>query len=313
MMLDHFWTNIVECPVKTGVIVDPISDHLPICLNLGIEHTSEVDTVEIRYFTDEAERKFINNLRQMNIQDILAENSTNKSYNMFISRYIDLFETSFPLREKRPKKKSSKVRPWYTNDLHLLNIIKQNDYLNHISNKDCEFFKIKYCSSRNLYFRKVKSAKRSYYQKHLIEVKNNVKETWKVINSTLGRYKTKGILKLSINGKEVKDKMAIANEFNSHFSQVSKKLVDKIQPCKWRKPFHKYLRNRNKSSFAMESTNPVEILKILKSLPSKLSSGWDNIPQKIVKLSPFNILIALSHIFNRSIIEGIFPDKMKIA
>ena len=90
----------------------------------------------------------------------------------------------------------------------------------------------------------------------MIEVKNNVKETWKVINSTLGRYKTKGILKLSINGKEVKDKMAIANEFNSHFSQVSKKLVDKIQPCKWRKPFHKYLRNRNICSSAMESTNP---------------------------------------------------------
>ena len=134
-VLDNFWTNIVECPVKTGVIVDPISDHLPICLNLGIEHTSDVDTVEIRYFTDEAERKFINNLRQMNIQDILAENSTNKSYNMFISRYIDLFETSFPLRKKRPKKKSYKVRPWYTNDLHLLNIIKQNDYLNHISKK----------------------------------------------------------------------------------------------------------------------------------------------------------------------------------
>ena len=48
-------------------------------------------------------------------------------------------------------------------------------------------------------------------------------------------------------------------------------------------------------------------------MPEKSSSGWDNIPQKVIKSNPFNILIALSHIFNLSIKEGVFPNKMKLA
>ena len=172
--------------------------------------------------------------------------------------------------------------------------------------------KQEYCRSRNIYFRKVKLVKKDYYQKHLLKVKNNVKETWKIINSTLGRYKSRNIFKLSIDGVEITDKKKIAHEFNSYFSQVSKNLVDKIPPCKWRKPFHKYLRNKNSKSFVLENTSPIEISKILKNMPAKLSSGWDNIPQKIIKSSPFNILIVLSHIFNLSMKEGIFPEKMKV-
>ena len=63
----------------------------------------------------------------------------------------------------------------------------------------------------------VKAAKKEYYQKHLLEVKNNVKKTWKVINTVLGRTKTKNLFKLSIDGKEVSDKKEIATKFNSYF------------------------------------------------------------------------------------------------
>ena len=37
------------------------------------------------------------------------------------------------------------------------------------------------------------------------------------------------------------------------------------------------------------------------------------IPQKIVKSSPLNIIIALTHIFNLSISDGVFPKQMKKA
>ena len=54
-------------------------------------------------------------------------------------------------------------------------------------------------------------------------------------------------------------------------------------------------------------------MRILQAFPPKCSSGWDNVPQKVIKSSPLNILKALSHIFNLSIKDGIFPQKMKIA
>ena len=48
-------------------------------------------------------------------------------------------------------------------------------------------------------------------------------------------------------------------------------------------------------------------------MAGKFSSGWDDVPQQIIKTSPYNIIFVLSHIFNLSLKEGIFPDKMKIA
>ena len=89
--------------------------------------------------------------------------------------------------------------------------------------------------------------------------------------------------------------------------------MKRIPACKWRKRYHKYLGAKNETSLRFTPTSPIELLKLLKSMPAKASSGWDNIPQKIIKSSPFNILIALSHIFNMSLKEGVFPDKMKIS
>ena len=77
--------------------------------------------------------------------------------------------------------------------------------------------------------------------------------------------------------------------------------------------FYNYLGERNVRSIFLKFTNPSEIYKILKSLASKCSSGWDDIPQKVIKSSPFNVVRVLSHIFNLSIQEGVFPEKMKIA
>ena len=94
---------------------------------------------------------------------------------------------------------------------------------------------------------------------------------------------------------------------------MARNLVKNIPLCKWRKRFDQYLGNKNPKSLIFKRTCPVEISKIMKCLTEKTSSGWDNIPQKIIKCNPFNILIALSHIFNLSIKEGIFPKKMKLA
>ena len=183
----------------------------------------------------------------------------------------------------------------------------------YIRNKNNAYLKNKYVESRNVYFQKVKSTKKEFFQKHLSEVKNDIKGTWKIINSMLGRSKEKQLFKLSVNGHVIKNEIKIANEFNEYFSNIADRLVNKIPIKKSRKRFHKYLLGRNSESLFLHYTNPIEIIKILKSLSYKTSSGWDDIPQKLIKESPLNIIKVLSHIFNLSIEEGVFPEKMKIA
>ena len=281
-VLDHFWTNIIDMPVNSTVINDPIADHLPIFMNVGVSISKENLIVEKRNFSQRNIENFISALRQMYIADILQQRSTNAAYDTFIKRYKEIFEKSFPMKKVKTKSKETKFkRPWYTKELHIMNDEKEKSYNLYIQNKNSVFLKWKYNNSRNLYFRNVKKAKQKFYQDHLIKVRNNIKGTWNVINSVLGRKKGKQLFKLSINGKEIKNKAKIATEFNSYFSKVAKNLVKQIPSCQWRKRFDKYLGEKNKKSFRFERTTPMEILKILRSLPAKSSSGWDNVPQKI--------------------------------
>ena len=188
--LDHFWTNIVEMPVQSAVLVDSISDHLPIFLNLCTNENCEKVIYNQRCFSEEAQRKFNKSLRKMKTHDILQNFNTNSSYSLFIERYMSIFESSFPVKKRKRVIKLKRNKPWYNNELKDLSSIKQKSYLLHISNKNNAFLKSKYNYIKNVYFRKVKSAKKEYYQKHLIAVRNDIKGTWKVINSVLGRDKT---------------------------------------------------------------------------------------------------------------------------
>ena len=63
----------------------------------------------------------------------------------------------------------------------------------------------------------------------------------------------------------------------------------------------------------MEDTDEREILKIVKSFKSKMSSGFDEIPMFLVKKCILFIAEPLTRIFNESLNSGIFPDKLKIA
>ena len=111
--------------------------------------------------------------------------------------------------------------------------------------------------------------KKQYFANLFDHVKNNVKNTWKVINSVLGRKKGKQLFKLRINGEDIKDEVKIADEFNNYFSNVASNLVKKIPNDKIRKNYKDYLPPRTKSSLFFKSTNPAEILKLLKALPPK--------------------------------------------
>ena len=60
-------------------------------------------------------------------------------------------------------------------------------------------------------------------------------------------------------------------------------------------------------------TCPQELANILKNSKNKLSAGPDDIPTKVLKSSPHNILLALSHVFNLCMGKGELIDYLKLA
>jgi hypothetical protein len=56
-----------------------------------------------------------------------------------------------------------------------------------------------------------------------------------------------------------------------------------------------------------------EIDKIIKSLKSKNTYGYDEISNRIIKLSSPYIISPLTHICNAALSSGVFPDRLKYA
>ena len=164
---------------------------------------------------------------------------------------------------------------------------------------------------RNKYFHLIEKKKQNYYTQLLSNHRCNIKDTWKVINSLMGKTKKSNCSYLLINDKHVHDKEELANHFNEHFSTIAQNLLKKLpNPTSH---YSDYLSNANRESSYLYATSPTEIKNITSGMKSKSSSGIDDIPSKLLKCFNENVLFALSHIFNLSFKQGKFIECFKIA
>ena len=102
----------------------------------------------------------------------------------------------------------------------------------------------------------------------------------------------------------------ICSAFAEHFGSIGKTLHKKFL---MKRNLHDYKNKipRLVQFLYLNQTNEWEVKKLIKKLPNKTSSGYDNINNIIKNLS--NALAGpLNHIFNHFISQGIFPNTMKI-
>ena len=108
--------------------------------------------------------------------------------------------------------------------------------------------------------------------------------------------------------------------FNSYFLTVSENIIKNIRSNKQNHYTYNssnyYLSNQPHRDFPninFKNTSTKEIENIIRSLKAKESHGYDGITTKILKISAPFISSLLSYIFNKSMICGIFPTRLKYA
>ena len=101
--------------------------------------------------------------------------------------------------------------------------------------------------------------------------------------------------------------------FCNHFANVGKRYADKIG--KSNKRNENYLQNIkiNKHSLFLTPITESELLSLINALPNKLSSGFDNINNVLLKQLHSSVLKAMTICVNKSLSEGLFPQSMKLA
>jgi len=120
-----------------------------------------------------------------------------------------------------------------------------------------------------------------------INLKNNIKETWKlikkIISNTGKTTSSSGVDELLINSKITKDKSQIANKFNEYFTNIGSGLATKIPPVSG--DFRKYVNNGQSfnQSFFAQPTDRSEIIDLVKLFKSNNSAGFDDIHPSAIK------------------------------
>ena len=81
--------------------------------------------------------------------------------------------------------------------------------------------------------RLLRRTERTYYDRLLIDNKNNLKKTWSIIKDVINKKKkSSSSSKFIINGSTVTDNITIAKHFNKYFVNVASELASEILKSK---------------------------------------------------------------------------------
>jgi hypothetical protein len=192
---------------------------------------------------------------------------------------LRIFNSSFPLQKVYSTRNN---KPWITAGIKTSCQHKRGLYL---ISRDSDNSKLKahYKSYRLLLYKIIKAAKQLYYNSKISKSNNKIKTTWDIIKTaTCKNHTNKGTQLINIDGNLVTNQQAIANYSNNYFLTVADRITSNIKNDKislnHNNPIHYLYKNFKLpcSNIKIKYTTPKEIEKIIKSLKSKISHGYDS-------------------------------------
>ena len=135
---------------------------------------------------------------------------------------------------------------------------------------------------------------------------------WDILKeTTFGENVKHGITEINVSGAILSDPKVIAEEFNNFFTSIGQTISNNVTPSNTNPEDYLADYDPLKPKFSLGNTGQIHILDIIKSFESKASPDLDGISLKIIKFVAYEISRPLAHIFNLSLDEGIFPEKLK--
>ena len=254
--------------------------------------------------------QFITNIKLSNWNTILNLKDTETTYDCLHDIISKHYRDA--LSPKINNKSNYKNRlPWLTHTLK--NLIKQKNALYIKAKKsNTEENKKEYKQCKRRLNKEMKQTKRLYYNNKITENLSDPAKYWSIITEIIDKRKTKENATYFVDdlGQRNEDCLEISTNFNKYFTNVGPKLASNIPTTQ--KDFSSYLHHRDPSTIFLEPGTIEETMKTIIALKDA-SAGWDSINKYMLINILDSILVPLTHILNCSIIQGVFPSKLKIA
>ena len=188
---------------------------------------------------------------------------------------------------------------------------KQRLYEKCLKNRNSEN-ELNYKQHKTLFKSLKKKSKKNYYSDLIDSYKCNMKKTWNITKEIIGNKRvTNARLPnfIMVKNREIFDKKEIAEIFNSYFINIGPNLAASIPESKT--SFQNYIHYDGPCLSTINLTD-LELENAFASLKTCKSSGCDDISDDVVKRVSDEIFVILKHIFNISLVKGVFPNKLKI-
>ena len=305
-----------HCNHTPYILVDDISNHLPIVVKFRNQSKSMKGqkTVKHRKLDALAFDKINQDISGENWPELLSKLNANDSFNLFHEKLMTSIDNHAPEKTLKLGKRSLIRDPWITTGiLRSFNWQKQMYKEMLLSKTDVSTFRYRsYC---NYLQKTIRGNRQNYLHDKCREYRQNGRKLWQLINRIIGKENNKQntIESLKIDNMIKYDSESITNSFNEYFSTVGESLA-KQQNCK-APELEGYLKSQNQhhTSMFLHPTTTNKILALIKNLPNKRSSRYDNISNLLSKTLSTQISVQLEIIFNKSIEEGTFRTNMKKA
>jgi hypothetical protein len=297
-LIDNIFTNAYSIhSFAPYILCADVADHLPIVAHVNTFAGKNRNTCSSykRLYTAENIAKFIEELKSTNWDDFVYDTDTidvNIAFALFNQNIQAVFNKCFPLTKIDHNSKKTPRKPWITSGLINSCITKEKWYKKYAKTPN-EHNKSAYTKYRNKLNAVLRTTEREYYANRLQNYKTNLRRTWQVIRELINcNHNTNNCNQTFLDSDgTTNDNVSIATKFNQYFVNVGPSLANKIPSS--HTDYRAYLKGDYKDSFYMFETDPQEITNLIQQMPSKTSSGYDEIPFYI-----FKKIIGLPHIAN---------------
>ena len=237
-----------------------------------------------------------NILADINWETYLTGNCANVSnvdslFNCVHGKICDSIDKHAPVKQKIVHEHKIKSEPWMTVGIKRSLKKLKSMYKSMLKPGATINTRETYILYRNCLNKLKRTCKVQYYKNHCKLYKRNTKKLWEIINSSMGKLSNKNcvINSLHVENVTVTNPQDIANELCNHYSTVRKKLSSKIPTPKTDLKTYVSKISMYSNSLFMSPTSRDEILLLIDKLPSKKSSGYDNLEYILLKQLKFVI------------------------
>ena len=315
--IDNIFTNDASNVILSGTLSDNITHHLPIFqfTNFEINSTASIEKhVQYYDFNNKNLLKFSSEL-----EDKIPALIPSLNFKTFSDLFIASLDKNCKLEKPKTTKRTILNNPWISEGI-IEAVNKKHELKSEWkvtitkSNPDGESSLYqKFSLYRKILKGIIKTAKSNYRCNQINENKEDKKKTWKIINELRGKTKQQIKPIFEIDNEKVVERRIIANEFNKYFNSIASKLNESIAgiiitDCQFQS-FADYIGTNSSNSIVLENCSTEEVLSIISELTNGKSS---DIPIHVVKKVSHTISPKLAEYFNVLMMNGIFPDVLKV-